>query len=326
MRSYIGAMKLFFTCILTFLLPGAVSADSWCGFDLNFVGTKAEGYISPGGTIVDSETGDCVVESLAAPREDAEILHEDCGLFLAFDYQEYWRYQENERSKPSPDSEYYSLQAFGRLKNYREIRLATGESRWIEFRETGERSADENWYYTSANWKGGALDGAQLYGAPDFDTPLRAPSWHGAVPQAFYEQLYPDLQITDAVIDGLTRVDRGSPFIAVRSDQANTRDKTSEIPIELLALYQATYWLEDYHGFDYRVIGTRTAEDGSLWHLAEERIAAHVLREVPEPVQKAFAQKGHNTFFSDVIRLVHIPIRDADGVVLNVYLPGPYCD
>lgn len=295
-------MKHFITSISFVLFSQVAVADSFCEYDKGFIGTEAIGFIQPFSMAWhthEAGTNECFITVRSEPNLYARAIAYDVPCFDIQPLPSPYIYTpETVPADHNPaENEYYSFMVFAETSRFIESRLRDGTPVFIEKPATYK----PRFTHTNAIGIYGLTSSEKFYSAPDFKAETHAPDYQGEIQQEFMS-----LMIEDPDFDPK----QASAYMA------NTPAKNS-----------LNVWTVD---FSYTVTDIVTDPEGRQWYKTDEQIKLDLLGETYPKLQEAYGDIDHpeagSSIVSPVLRTVYIPFRDLEGQVVNVFLPGPYCD
>jgi len=355
-------MRSVLIALLSLLVALPTQADSWCNFSINYIGNKAmggmhlRGYNTEYGAPHDhfrlsKAADDCELKVYAQAERSGPSRWVACRDFQHLQYQP----QEGAASVESYygtavsliGSEYWLLQILAHQNDMHQLITVEGKTLWwpVAERDRGQER------FATLERRGSGLyvaetTSAQVYATPDLTDPMPERSFHGDAQYAFFEKLLPGFSADEEYVRYLTDYRWRNQlwhYIDYLEKQVDylTRHPDRKKPLwgpdeERIDASEGQTYLKasDAFSIGYEVHELVTADDGSQWHRASERIMAHVrLKPIAEEMQDQFDNDSHDhrgkradTLYSDPIREVYIPHRAADGTVLNVFTSDHYCD
>lgn len=287
-------MRDFLLFVLLFVAPNAF-ADSFCSYEAGLIGTSGVGFVMP----YSVETAEynyqekrCEVPVFAAPdTEKVSVIN--CAQIQELPSQYNKLVFEGD---PIFASEYFAFLVFEWRGRFARVQLKTGEDVWIK--TTHISAIDKFGPEDVIGWRG-LRSSKHVYNAPDVEAIAPAENIEGPIAQSFVARAYEYA---------------GVPF---------------EIPEKRWDWFFETREPGDfYFDFAYHVIDVVEDPNGALWYVAEEHlaIAALVRQNHKQELIAILGDPFEGVYYSPVIRTVHLPYRDENGLVQSVFLRGPYCD
>ena len=285
---------IFFVNVIIFSTTAAY-ADSWCDYDSGRIGTKAIGYVAPyeiDDLEYDFEKGICRLTVAMSPTEDANTEALPCEAFREMPSYgiPYNAGGFSETDRKYLASEYFTFLIFAYENGMSALELKTGERRWVgkffsDDRETASAPFEP--------WQSGQpIVGRDIYNSPSFDDVTTEFTADGEALRRFYEFVFQHSDNPASYVDRALRNEGIEGF---------------------------------YFEVNYRAIRQITGDDGTQWIEAEEQLAINPAS-FPNFVYRAFKEDGPLAIMrSDVIRIVFIPMKAADGTVISVIGDGA-CD
>jgi len=296
-------MKLFWLFTLGAIAASPLArADSFCAYEAGLVDTTGVGYLAPYevvDAVYDWETKRCEIPVFIHPgQKQADII--ECLSIEAFpsEYHDQEAYVTGllARGYPLEFSDYFAFLVYEWRDGYAQIKLRSGDLRWIDFESIRWRARyDRN----GVIGRRGLRSSTHIYTAPDLSAVAPAENVSGEIPTSFLRALY------------------------------EYEDLPYKIPENSWDWMIQTDPVADYFfDFSYHVTGVVADDNGALWYEVDEHMAIDALvHETKRPeLESILGAPINGTYYSPIIRSVYIPYRDANSVVKSVFYPGPYCD
>lgn len=293
---------------LKYLVMGAIAAspfadaDSFCAYESGLIGTTGVGYLAPylvTDSTYDWESKQCQVSVFASPdATQSELV--DCLSIVAFpsEYHDQDAFVSGLLAEgyPLDFSDYFAFLVFEWKDGFARVKMRSGEARWVDYKRIKRRARYDR---EGVIGKRGLKSSEHVYLIPDTSAVAPAEDVSGEIPRAFLQALYDFVEL---------------PY--------QTPDNAWDWVIR-------TESADDYFfDFSYHVTGIVSDDTGALWYVADEHLAIDALvdTDTEKQLSTILGEPIEGSYYSETVRTVFIPYRDADGVVKSVLHPGPYCD
>jgi len=314
--------KIFMSIFVSLVLSSTAHADSFCGFDMGLVGTKAIGFVHPVNLDMHKyETGICEINVFDSTSELASKSSYKCTDFQHIPSRYIDAYQEEEGFDPIA-SDYFYLQVLDAKDNWAQLVLKTGETKWVK--KAGLGNFDFPYQFkaneapVSINMPYPTQSG--VYSEPRFDKPDR---YHGSYMR----------DLTDGWIDSQVNLDFFNSEIFKLMEKHGLFNASHMEEGKL-----ATNYGEFLH-ISYDVSNIIRDEEGREWLKAKEvlELSYHnlgnfihsKLNEQDANISSDVESNVHDIFWdharSKPGRTVYFPYRDPSGTITMVMHDGPNC-